>query len=189
MTAENADDATRFSERARGEQTVVSARADRADAVAVDQGVGEDVTRLGDRLRGDWDATHLSTRRSTEDTVRSSGHATAVTSAPVHAAGVLGSDASQIGVTATTIAYDPATEGIVLTTYEPRQSQRQAAVEPVPLPEGIADEVSEEFLRDQAEVERRYDRATNWLLVGAAALGVVVFGGAITFFVLLLQGL
>lgn len=189
MTAQSADDSTRLSERVRdeGDVTVLGTRGRPADATRMSERRDSDATRLSGKTRVDGDATRIGGRSSGDATVLSSGRA-AVAPMPFHQGVVPGASASQIGVTATTVAYDPAAEGIVLTTYSPREFEEQTAIQPVPLPEGIVDPVSPEFLIGQAEVERRYDRSTNRMLVGAAALGVTVFGGAVAFLVVLIQG-
>ena len=131
MTAENADDSTRLSERVRDEVdvTVLGSRGLPADATRMAQRGYSDATRLGSRQHADSDATRLGTRSSGDATVLSSDRATVVSGTHFHQGAVPGASASQIGVTATTVAYDPAVEGIVLTTYSPREFEEQAAIQ------------------------------------------------------------
>lgn len=183
MTENHSGDATRLSARKVEDATVLSSRATvkgeldgvaEGDTVLSSRSGGVEETKLS--VRGVADATQLSSRlqAAPQEELPPMGVGTV---APV----------SEIGVSSATVAYDPGSEGIVLTTYEPRIVQSFALVQPTP-DEIPVPEVDFALLGHHAEVERRYERATSrWMGVTAAA-GLLLFGASVTGLVVFLQG-
>ena len=177
MAEDQGGDATRMSSRAADDATLLGSRAT-DDATRLSERATDDATLLGSRAADD--ATWLSSRAQGE----------AQTTLSPTGLG-LGAQASEIGASGVTLAYDPGSEGIVLTKYEPNVLRGSSVASPsVAITPGweAAPDVDYAALETQRKTERDYERSTTRLMGVVAAGGLLLLGASATLMVVLLQG-
>lgn len=172
------NDATRLGKRGQegtGDRTRLSAR------------IGDDRTRLGSRAQG-TDTTRLSKRDP--DATRLSERALPQQYQTTGLAGPSGwgaAPATEIGAEETSAVYDPGVDGIVLTSYGPREPEWVPDYPQIPVPEVVP--LAPELLQERARVRSDYARGTRIRVALLAGFGALGFAASVTGAILLAQTL
>lgn len=188
MAEDQGGDATRMSSRAADDATLLGSRATDG-ATRLSERATDDATLLGSRATDD--STRLSSRAA-DDATWLSSRAQGEVQTTLSPTGLgLGAQASEIGTSGVTLAYDPGSEGIVLTKYEPNVLRGSSVASPsVAITPGweAAPDVDYAALETQRKTERDYERSTTRLMGVVAAGGLLLLGASATLMVVLLQG-
>ncbi len=178
MTPEESEDATKL-----GKRTPASAD----DQTRLSTRTGDDQTHLSSRAQ-ESDATRLSTRE--QDAMRPGKRPTTELyemTGLAQPSGWAASPLTETGVEEISAVYDPGTDGIVLTSYAPREHPSIPERPEVPVPQVVF--MGTDQLEQRAEIRRVYQRGTRIRLAALAGAGAVGFAASVAGAIFLAQGL